>query len=345
MTNVETDVASHRAWLAMAFEDSTSPYSDQAGVHYDYDSNVQNHKQVKRGDLLFVRSRTRLQGIGRIGRIQVSMGEKIVARCPVCGQTVPMGGRTSREPGRCKKGHQFNQPKLTPMPVTKFRAHFDGDWITIEHPVSAVELKRFHLRKSSQLAIMPVALDEIVSFVGGWEGQVSNARLLSWLRNFGILNHQDSDDGPDLTPDGADYRASARRIIRLRRGQRPFRLALLARYGNRCVISNCRVVDILEAAHIRPYRGSGDNHASNGMLLRSDLHTLFDLDLIGIDPEEGQVSVSGKLSGTEYECFHGQRLLIEHSLFPDRDALHARWVEFRALEIRRDSMLTAVFLS
>lgn len=54
----------------------------------------------------------------------------------------------------------------------------------------------------------------------------------------------------------------------------------------RCVISGWDIVGLLEAADIRPYRGlADDNEPSNGLLLRCDLHTLFDLDLLGIEPE------------------------------------------------------------
>ncbi|MBB4362189.1 hypothetical protein GGD65_003214 [Bradyrhizobium sp. CIR18] len=318
-----------RAWLAMAFDDASSPYDDQVGVHYDYDSNVQNHKQVKAGDLLFVRSRTELQGVGRIGHIEMSYGEKVIARCPSCGQMVQSRKWTER--GRCKRGHEFIAPKLTTMEVRKFRAHFDRDWMPTARPVSNIELKRFHLRRSNQLAIMPVALDEIVSFVGSWEGRESYQRLVGWLRD--VRTPYVEDGEPDLTPPGEDHRVSALRAIRLRRGQQTFRLALLEQYASRCVISNCSVVEILEAAHIRPYRGEGDHHPSNGLLLRSDLHTLFDLNLIAINPEDGLVSASERLADSEYMQFDGQQLFVEPSRFPDRSALRARWLEFQAQEM------------
>jgi hypothetical protein len=96
-----------RAWLAMAFEDDTSPYNDQAGISYDYDSNVQNHKQVSQGDLLFVRSRTSLKGVGRIGWIEKTIGEKIVARCPACGVAIAVGRQAIKGSSRCKKGPSF----------------------------------------------------------------------------------------------------------------------------------------------------------------------------------------------------------------------------------------------
>jgi predicted restriction endonuclease len=64
----------------------------------------------------------------------------------------------------------------------------------------------------------------------------------------------------------------------------------------------------LEAAHLRPYRGEGDNHPSNGLLLRSDLHTLFDLGLIGINPEDHTIVIHPALRGTEYEQYDGKGL-------------------------------------
>jgi putative restriction endonuclease len=108
----------------------------------------------------------------------------------------------------------------------------------------------------------------------------------------------------------------------------------MERYGWKCLISGCEVVDVLEAAHVRPYRGVGDNHPSNGVLLRSDLHTLFDLDLLGIDPTDGRVCVSRKLLGTEYEAFHGKFVISKLNAPPDRDALEIRWNEF----LRREGM-------
>ena len=50
------------------------------------------------------------------------------------------------------------------------------------------------------------------------------------------------------------------------------------------MVSGCGIVDLLEAAHIAPYRGPEYNHLENGLLLRADIHTLFDLNLLRIEP-------------------------------------------------------------
>jgi putative restriction endonuclease len=98
------------------------------------------------------------------------------------------------------------------------------------------------------------------------------------------------------------------RSIRVRRGQRAFRNALLDAYGNRCAITGCDVRDLLEAAHIVPYQGPDTNRPQNGLLLRADLHTLFDCGLIAIEAASMTVVISPKLEGSSYRALGGRKL-------------------------------------
>lgn len=120
-----------------------------------------------------------------------------------------------------------------------------------------------------------------------------------------------------------DARQRISRTIAQRRGQRAFRDALLAAYEGRCAISGCSVVDVLEAAHIHPYRGPETNKVVNGLLLRADLHTLFDCGLLAIDPASMTVLVAPSLRQSDYGAFHGRKLLIpqQQAHRPSRDAL------------------------
>lgn len=70
-----------------------------------------------------------------------------------------------------------------------------------------------------------------------------------------------------------------------RKGQAKFREALLKAYNYRCAITGCEIEEALEAAHIIPYCLTQNNNISNGVLLRADLHTLLDFNLITIEPE------------------------------------------------------------
>jgi putative restriction endonuclease len=62
----------------------------------------------------------------------------------------------------------------------------------------------------------------------------------------------------------------------------------------------------LEAAHIVPYRGPQTNHVANGLLLRADMHDLFDLGLVAVDTDSMKLLLSRDLAGTEYEQYAGR---------------------------------------
>jgi len=79
-----------------------------------------------------------------------------------------------------------------------------------------------------------------------------------------------------------DGRKQIERMVTLRQGQRSFRNALMNAYERRCAVTGCAVDDILEAAHISPYLGKHTNHVTNGLILRADIHTLFDRGLIKV---------------------------------------------------------------
>ena len=60
---------------------------------------------------------------------------------------------------------------------------------------------------------------------------------------------------------------------------------LLDAYQGRCAITGTGIVGLLEAAHISPYKGDHTDRVSNGLLLRADIHTLFDLHLLTVLPD------------------------------------------------------------
>jgi hypothetical protein len=107
-----------------------------------------------------------------------------------------------------------------------------------------------------------------------------------------------------------DSRTRTLTAIVRRSGQPAFRQALITAYNGRCAITECDVVDVLEAAHITPYKGEDTNCVGNGLLLRADVHTLFDLRLIAIDESTMQVLVSTELDGTYFDAFRGKEIII-----------------------------------
>ncbi len=122
------------------------------------------------------------------------------------------------------------------------------------------------------------------------------------------------------------------REIAERRGQSRFREQLIDAYRKRCAVTGCRVLAVLEAAHIRPFSDDMTFEVQNGILLRADIHSLFDLNLLGINPDDFTVSVSDSIRGTTYGKLHGQPLRLPHteSLKPAKEFLRIRWLRFWA---------------
>lgn len=110
--------------------------------------------------------------------------------------------------------------------------------------------------------------------------------------------------------DEVDERQRVLAAIVRRRGQPAFRKALLDAYSGCCAMTGCNVVDALEAAHIQPYAGLKSNDVRNGLLLRADVHTLFDLYLLTINPDSLRIAVAPALQHSTYVELDGRQLSI-----------------------------------
>lgn len=107
-----------------------------------------------------------------------------------------------------------------------------------------------------------------------------------------------------------DERRKTESLRVIRDGAKQFREVLLRVWGSKCAITETRVADALDGAHIYPYLGKKTNLAVNGVLLRADLHRLFDRYLVTFRYDEGNlvIAVSKKLAETEYAIYSGQHI-------------------------------------
>lgn len=138
----------------------------------------------------------------------------------------------------------------------------------------------------------------------------------------------ESEPGEQFDPKSqADARARVLRAVVQRRGQQKFRMTLIAAYGGRCAITGCPVAPLLEAAHITPYLGPDTNTITNGLLLRADLHTLWDLGLLAVDPDTHRVWVSPDIDDATYRSLAGAplRLPSHPAQRPSIAALQQQW--------------------
>jgi hypothetical protein len=136
------------------------------------------------------------------------------------------------------------------------------------------------------------------------------------------------DNGLGYNPRDVDERNLIQQPIRERRGQQHFRDLLRVRFGDCCLVTGCTVLAVLEAAHIKPYQGEQDNHPENGLLLRADVHTLFDLDLLGIEPSRLCVELHPSVV-KDYRHIGGKILDCTPMSRPSKKALKLRYEEFR----------------
>jgi putative restriction endonuclease len=110
-------------------------------------------------------------------------------------------------------------------------------------------------------------------------------------------------------------------IVQPRLGQGAFRVMVTDAYERRCVVTGEKTLPVLEAAHIKPYALVGKHEVSNGLLLRSDLHTLFDLGYLTVTSTDLRVRVSRRIheefeNGRDYYALDGRVVRPPQALYP-----------------------------
>ena len=111
-------------------------------------------------------------------------------------------------------------------------------------------------------------------------------------------------------------------LIKSRLGQGAFRILVTDAYNRNCAISGEKALPVLQAAHIKPFNEKGPNSVNNGLLLRSDLHILFDRGYLTVTPKY-KIEVSRKIkeefnNGKHYYAFHGKELYALPQIITDR---------------------------
>lgn len=137
---------------------------------------------------------------------------------------------------------------------------------------------------------------------------------------------QEADKGDDRK------RVLAEQVRREKQGE--FRKMLMEAYSGTCAATGVDVPEVLQAAHIDPYRGKQSQVVTNGMLLRSDIHLLYDAHLLTVLPDKNVIRIGKRLEGTFYEQFSGRKIHVpkDPQLRPDETLLEMHLREFELVE-------------
>jgi len=118
-------------------------------------------------------------------------------------------------------------------------------------------------------------------------------------------------------------------LARRRLGQGGFRVSVTDTYDRRCAVTNEHTLPVLEAAHIQPVSAGGLHSVNNGLLLRSDVHTLFDRGYVTVTPDyKFRVSPRLRTDWNNGRAYYAQQdlainLPADKSKWPDR--VHLEW--------------------
>ena len=138
------------------------------------------------------------------------------------------------------------------------------------------------------------------------------------LEKYQLAEYQSGENDLSVLIDSESPRYGKEFLYKPRLGQGAFRILVTDSYSRRCAISGEKTLPVLEAAHIKPYEKSGPHQVSNGLLLRSDIHKLFDKGYLTITSDY-HIEVSSRIkeqyeNGRDYYKFHGNELITMPSL-------------------------------
>ncbi len=230
--------------------------------------------------------------------------------------------------GRVTSGYLAPRDRRNPVRTNSDQRHVRlVDWIVKD----AVDFSHELLAPKTVYPLRPKKCDVIQRAYERQHPRLKNviqSLFQSQAEDSRLAPAADEADSEPYTKPTRDARDRVTQDIFRRRGQGEFRNKLLARYSERCVVTGCLIVDVLEAAHIDPYRGGGTNHEENGLLFRADIHTLFDLNKIGIDPVTLKIRFHPDVR-EGYRQFDGKVLKTVQGRRPATAPLRTRFKKFQ----------------
>lgn len=304
-----------RAWLFLASGDerqfrSNDGYDDVPSSEYRWDSTVPNHAAVSEGDFVILRNTKHSLGCATIETITTAESTKNRYQCPACFKSNISERKEKKPKFYCRScPNMFDAPHVAKTNVTTFVASYAKTWIDMNGQFTIQELNRLCLSPNSMHSLRPLDFQEARRLIGGSR----TPEILTLINT-------------DVAVANGGHKVVQ---VRARIGQAAFRQNLLTSFGPICAFTGRSPAETLEAAHLYSYAKIGEHKAHGGLLVRRDIHRLFDLGLIAVDPVNLTINVSPRLRPyPEYESLDGMPLKV--TLAPAaRKWLAFHWQEHR----------------
>lgn len=311
----EIPASAPRAWLALSLENRShggnDGYDDKPREHYSWDSTVERCKEVAVGDRLVLWNSKALLGASVIQDIVVGNDIKPLYRCPnpKCGKAkirLPKNGVD----GMCYKCNvAFPEQKTILTPVRTYRSRHDVGWVELDGALNRFQLRELTENPDSIHSLRPLR----------WEDFVAS------LPDPALLNALHLLERAAATIQGGHKTA----VVRVRVGQAAFRANLIANLGPVCAMTGTAPGAALEAAHLYSFAASGEHYEKGGLLLRRDIHRLFDAGQLAVNPKTLTIDVAPETRKfPEYGRLHGQGLVVKVT------AAHAKWLALHWQQFR-----------
>lgn len=292
-------------------------YGDVLGHRYEYDSNVVNHRAIAPGDLIVVRDGQLVLGHGVVEDVTSGPHVKMMRRCPQCGSADWSSRKRVLPQYRCNDCKaEFDEPRVVPMDVTRYIATYGSTWTPLESPIPVQALAPVYAGADRQNAIRRLdharAVDMLAAY-GGFEAFLETELLRLGAPIPG--GHIDA-------------------VVRRRVGQQRFRERMLERYGATCAVTGAQPEMVLDAAHLYRFADRPEHADDGGLLLRADVHRLFDRLVLTFDPRSWTTQVAPLLLERHESLgvLDGRRISVEEGRLPDvglieehHAAARARW--------------------
>ncbi|XVA03259.1 HNH endonuclease [Prescottella equi] len=306
----------NRAWLTLSSADDyrriigSGKYDDNPASHYSWDDTVPNHANVRPGDVVVLWDKKTLIGASVIEQIETGKAIKPGFRCPRCSRANVVSRKVMTPKFRCDDCHsEFDHPAVIEKEVTTYRSTHDQAWVDLEGLLDGATLRSLCVHPKSQNSFRPLRWD-------AFQAALAKVTAGDSLRALAATESQIA--GGHTT-----------RPVRVRLGQPAFRAALFEQYGEQCALTGPCPSAVLEACHLYSYAKVGEHKDQGGLLIRRDLHRLFDLGLLAVD-SSGTIDLAEdvrKFPG--YAALHGSTTQVQLSE-KQKQWLQLHWIEHRS---------------